>query len=309
MTEDQGMLRVLEMARNVAPSAAPVLIEGASGTGKELLARFIHENSQRSKGKFLAINCAAVPEGLLESELFGYEKGAFTGAVHRKAGKFELAQGGTFLLDEINEFPLALQAKLLRVIQEGEVERLGGHTSLRLNVRIIASSNQPIKKLVEIGKFREDLYYRLNVIRLRLPRLQERTADIRLLAPFFVRVSCVVNNRREKSLSTGALEKLMAWNWPGNIRELENVIERAVLLSVGDEIMVQDIHIDQPVDDLSATSGNINPGMTILQAERKLILATLSYTENNRSQAARMLGISVKTLRTKIYEYGRESDV
>lgn len=303
-TRDAGMEKLLVTAENVAASRAPVLIEGASGSGKELLAKFIHQRSQRAGGPFIAVNCAAVPEGLLESELFGHEKGAFTGAVQRKIGRMEMAQGGTFLLDEVNEFPLHLQAKLLRVIQEGELDRLGGRESVRLNVRVIATSNKSLRDLVAAGRFREDLYYRLNVIRLSLPALKERPADIRHLAEFFVQVSSVLNNRSPKSLSPRALEKLMSWSWPGNVRELENVIERAVLMSRGPQIQDGDIELDPVAKE--RTEDAFMPGMTLSELEKQAILKTLNYTGNNRTQAAKMLGISIRTLRNKLNVYGEE---
>lgn len=300
-TSDPKMRRILEVAENIAPSRATVLIHGESGCGKELLARYIHARSPRSNRKFTAINCAAVPEGLLESELFGFEKGAFTGADQRKAGKFELAHESTFLLDEISELPLLLQSKLLRVLQEGEIERLGATSPVKVNVRIIATANRDLSALVKSGEFREDLFYRLNVVPLEVPSLRTRPKDIELLARLFVEVSCADNGLPQKELSREALNKLAAWRWPGNIRELQNVIERSVLLG-GDG----DIGEDQIlIHGFKVESGEqiLKPGMTVSEAERFLILSTLQATNQNRTKAAELLGISIRTLRNKINEY------
>ena len=300
-TQDPEMKRVLHLANNIAASRASVLICGDSGTGKELLARYIHNRSPRAKNRFVAINCAAVPENLLESELFGYEKGAFTGAHATKLGKFELANNSTFLLDEITEMPILLQAKLLRVIQENEVERLGAKQPLKINVRLIATTNRNLPEMVERGEFRADLYYRLNVIPLMIPPLKNRKRDIEALAKFFLGVSGIVNNKENKSFQRETLQKLMSWNWPGNIRELENVIERAVLVSAGEIITPEDIHINgfenrQKIFDFT-------PGMTLAQVEKQLILKTLEHTGHNRTKAAQILDISIRTLRNKLHEY------
>ena len=302
-TVDPEMLRLLQLATNVAASRATILITGESGTGKEVLARFVHARSPRAPKRLIAVNCAAIPADLLESELFGFEKGAFTGAVQAKPGKFELANHSTFLLDEISEMPLALQAKLLRVIQEGEVERLGGKAPIKVNVRIVATSNRDLAQMVRNGEFREDLYYRLNVIPLAIPALRERPRDVVELARFFTEVSGLVNNRSEKRLSDGALQKLKTWRWPGNVRELENVIERAVLTSNAAEITAEEIAITG-FTGVQAPAGDLRPGMTIEEAERRLILKTLEYTSQNRTKAAQMLGISIRTLRNKLHEYG-----
>jgi transcriptional regulator with PAS, ATPase and Fis domain len=301
ITCDSKMKEVIAIAENVASSRATVLIKGESGTGKELLARLIHRKSSRVNKRFVAINCAAVPEGLLESELFGFEKGAFTGAIQSKPGKFELASDGTLLLDEMSEMALHLQGKLLRAIQEGEIERVGGRGPIKVNVRIIATTNRDLKEMVKNGQFREDLYYRLNVIPLEIPPLRQRLKDIELLAKHFIGVSSLINGKNVKTISQAALQKLKSASWPGNVRELENIIERAVLLSKGEELGESDISAlsikDQsPIYDLS-------PGMTVSDAEKFLILRTLDYTSQNRTQAARMLGISIRTLRNKIQEY------
>lgn len=311
-TADQEMKRILQLAENVATSKATILICGESGTGKELLARFIHSKSPRAAKRFVAVNCAALPEGLLESELFGYEKGAFTGATQTKPGKFELAHDSTFMLDEISEMPLLLQAKLLRVIQEGEVERLGAKQPLKVNVRLLASTNRDLQQMVKEGTFREDLYYRLNVIPLRIPALRDRPKDITLLARFFAEVSGLMNGVKPKTLSEEALAKLHAWNWPGNVRELENVIERSVLLCKEHDISGEQIFINgfeaglvKRVAPESAPA--FEPGMTIAEVEKNLIIQTLQHTGNNRTRAAHLLGISIRTLRNKLHEYNYPS--
>lgn len=298
---DPNVKKIYEMAENVAVSKAAVLITGESGTGKELLARFIHAKSPRNVKRFVALNCAAVPEGLLESELFGYEKGAFTGADSRKIGKFELAHESTFLLDEISEMPLPLQAKLLRVLQEGEIERLGGQAPVKINVRIIATTNRSLEKMVKSGEFREDLFYRLNVIPLHLPALRVRPLDIENLARHFVATSCEENQMPCKLLSESALVKLKTYRWPGNVRELQNVIERSVLLTSGQEIGAEQILLAE--SEPQNTEHSFNPGMTVSQAEKLLIMKTLEFTGQNRTRAAEMLGISIRTLRNKLNEY------
>lgn len=301
-TADAKMKELINMAENVASSRAAILINGESGTGKELLARFIHAKSSRSAKPFYAINCAAVPENLLESELFGYEKGAFTGADQRKVGKFELASNSTFLLDEITEMPLLLQAKLLRVLQEGEIERLGGSQPIKVNVRIIATTNRNILEQVQKNLFREDLYYRLNVIPLEIPSLRKRARDIELLSRLFVEMSCADNNISIKRLSEDAIHKMLSWSWPGNVRELQNVIERSTLLSTQDTLTANEILIDG-FNETKANTTAFEPGMTVFEAERQLILKTLEHTGQNRTRAAQLLGISIRTLRNKINEY------
>lgn len=300
---DQKMKKVYEMAESVAVSRASVLITGESGTGKELLARFIHGKSPRNAKRFVALNCAAVPEGLLESELFGFERGAFTGADQRKIGKFEAAHESTFLLDEVSELPLLLQAKLLRVLQEGEVERLGGSAPVKVNVRIVATTNRSLEKMVKEGQFREDLYYRLNVIPLTIPALRVRPTDIEMLAHHFVAASCVENGLPAKIVTEQAMRKLKTYRWPGNVRELQNVIERSILLSsaqiVGeDQILLPDNTGTEP-----APEHSFAPGMTVGEAERLLIMKTLEFTSQNRTRAADLLGISIRTLRNKLNEY------
>ncbi len=325
-TQDAEMLRVLRMAENVASSRATVLIQGESGTGKELLAKYIHAASPRASRRLVAINCAAVPEGLLESELFGHEKGAFTGAHAAKPGKFELAHESTILLDEVSEMPLLLQAKLLRVLQEGEIERLGGRAPTKVNVRIIAATNRDLASMVRRGLFREDLYYRLNVVPLKIPALRDRRADILDLAKFFSEVSSHLNGRLVRAFSPAAEQKLLEWSWPGNVRELENVVERAVLYASGDLIELENLAFDEnqpgilvnesfhaPNGQVQVSSSqmpgsqgalNMAPGMTVSEAERLLIMKTLEYTAQNRTKAAKLLGISIRTLRNKLHEYG-----
>ncbi|MCC7402981.1 MAG: sigma-54-dependent Fis family transcriptional regulator [Bdellovibrionales bacterium] len=301
-TADPRMKSILAVAENIASSRAAVLIQGESGTGKELLARYIHARSPRATQRFIAINCAAVPDNLLESELFGYEKGAFTGADARKLGRFELANNSTFLLDEISEMPILLQAKLLRVIQEGEIERLGGTQPIRVNVRIIATSNRDLRELVTAGKFREDLFYRLNVIPLEVPPLRVRPLDVEMLANHFVETSCSENGLALRPLSPEALHKLKTWNWPGNVRELQNVIERSVLLNSGADLIPAEGIMISGYEEVRDPH-HLRPGMTVFEAERALILKTLEFTGQNRTHAAEMLGISIRTLRNKIKEY------
>jgi two-component system response regulator FlrC len=299
---DPRMRRVYEIAESVATSRAAILITGESGTGKELLAKFIHGKSPRAGRRFVALNCAAVPEGLLESELFGFEKGAFTGADQRKIGKFEQAHESTFLLDEVSEMPLVLQAKMLRVLQEGEVERLGGAGPVKVNVRIIATTNRSLEKMVKAGEFREDLFYRLNVIPLGIPALRTRPLDIEDLAVHFINLSCTENGIPARRLHPEALGKLKNYRWPGNVRELQNVIERSVLLSTDAEILSDQILL--PEESAATTSEHsFAPGMTVGEAERLLILKTLEFTGQNRTRAAEMLGISIRTLRNKLNEY------
>ena len=300
-TCDPKMRSLLRVVDNIASSRAAIMILGESGTGKELLARYIHNKSSRASKPFVALNCAAVPENLLESELFGYEKGAFTGAEQRKAGKFELANGGTFLLDEIGELPILLQAKLLRVIQEGEVERLGGTAPIKVNVRIIAATNRNIAEMVESGHFRSDLFYRLNVIPVEIPPLRMRKRDVELLGKLFLEISCVNNGLGLKVLSEEAVQKLSNWHWPGNVRELQNVIERSVLFSPETKLKKDDILIKGY--DEKMNNKELIAGMTISEAEKLLIINTLEYTDQNRTRAAELLGISIRTLRNKINEY------
>lgn len=326
--KNKYMEELFNIAKEIAPTEATVLITGESGTGKEVIARFIHENSNR-KGEYVAINCAAIPESLIESELFGYEKGAFTGAVNRKPGKFELADGGTLLLDEIGEVPLNLQAKLLRVLQEKEIERLGGTVKQKVNVRIIATTNRDLKDEVKKGTFREDLFYRLNVINIELPPLRKRKEDILSIANFFVRKYAEINHKPVKEFSKETESALLSYSWPGNVRELEHTIERAVILSKDKVITPKDLflhgitydnrYLEAEKEDFSfdedeninskeengeeSSPLNITTGMTISKMEQELILKTLKEVNGNRTKAAEMLGITVRTLRNKLQEY------
>ena len=355
------MEHVFNLAKDVAGSEATVLITGESGTGKEVLARFVHENSGHAKGPFVAVNCAAIPENLIESELFGYEKGAFTGAINKKIGKFEAADNGTILLDEIGEIPIHLQAKLLRVLQEKEVERLGALKPSKINTRVLATTNRDLKTMSEEGTFREDLYYRLNVISMELPPLRERKEDIKDLSDFFIKKYSDINKKPLKPLSDDALKSLQSYEWPGNVRELEHTIERAVVLSKTNEISAQDLFLhgitiagfknhkespssrshdsekesnkdmlsdiyvtekeshednknidvnkeavrdDNKVNDNKNNEGVENAvGRTIADVEQELILKTLQDVSGNRTKAAEILGITVRTLRNKLNEY------
>lgn len=306
-TADLKMKKLLQVADTVATSRAAILIQGESGTGKELLAQYIHAKSTRSSKNFVALNCAAVPEGLLESELFGHEKGAFTGAHQTKIGKFELAHQGTFLLDEISELPLHLQTKILRAIQEGEIERVGGVRPIKVDVRLISASNKLLSEQVKKGLFRDDLFYRLNVIPLEIPPLRSRPKDIELLSGFFCELSTRQNGLLEKKISDEGLKKLLNWRWPGNVRELQNVIERAVLLSTNSTLSPEDLNIEN-FSDLRTSPDNLSVGMTVEEAEKRLIIKTLEYTQSNRTHAAQLLGISIRTLRNKLNEYKLEGE-
>ncbi len=301
VTQDAAFSLVLERALQVAPSNATVLIEAESGTGKELLARLVHKKSNHSGGPFVAVNCAALPENLLESELFGFEKGSFTGAQASKPGRFELAHGGTLLLDEIGEMAPILQAKLLRVLQEKEVDRIGGRDPVKIDVRVIATTNRDLRALVRAGEFREDLFYRLNVIHLTIPSLRQRPRDIPLLVDFFCRRYGRQFGKPSFGCSAAALELLSRHAWPGNVRELENTIQRAVALSTGAQIEPSDLGLAG----IGARSESpLSAGVTVREMERQLISRTLQETRGNRTQAARILGISLRTLRNKLNEFG-----
>jgi DNA-binding NtrC family response regulator len=305
LTRNSQMLLILQRARAVAGTKVPVLLQGESGTGKELLARFIHRNSPRAHKPLVAVNCAAIPDNLLESELFGHEKGAFTGAISRKIGKFEQANGSTLLLDEIGEMSLNLQAKLLRVLQEWEVDRLGGNGPIAVDVRVIATTNADLLEGVRNGKFREDLYFRLSVMPLRLPPLRERKEDIPLLAEHFLKLACREHSRSIRGFTPRAMEKLEGHDWPGNVRELKNVIERAVLLASGDLVGEKDVWIEQLAGkEPEGIPGN--GGKSLKDMERELILKTLEMEGWNRTRASAKLGISIRTLRNKLQEYRRE---
>lgn len=302
LTQHPKMRELLSLCDRIAMSDVPVFIEGESGTGKELFARYIHKRSLRSRGPFVAINCASLPETLFESELFGHEKGAFTGALSRKIGKFEMAQGGTLLLDEVTEMSPFLQAKLLRVIQEKEVDRLGGRHPIPVDVRLIATTNRQIEPLLEKGAFREDLYFRLNVISLHLPPLRERREDIELLAHHFLQAFSASHGRSGLSFSKEALEWLRQQPWRGNVRELKNVIERAVLTGIGPVLDLKDL-LQEDRRALRKAEELPEPPFSLREMERQLIFKALDKTNGNRTQAARILGISIRTLRNKLNEY------
>ncbi len=338
---DPAMKKVVEMADKIAPSEATVLITGESGTGKEVMSRYLHNKSKRKNGPFIAVNCAAIPENLLESELFGHEKGAFTGATARRIGKFEEATGGTLLLDEVSEMHPLLQAKFLRAIQEREITRVGSNDSVKVDVRILATSNRDLEASVQKGDFREDLYFRLNVVNLRLPALRERPSDIAKLAQFFADKYAEANGVPKKKISPEAAEKIKTHGWRGNIRELENAMHRAILISMEDEIEPEALHIETPAamstsvasppsgprpssplaegggqegcDRTDPSTGVQNAGAVeslvgrkIADVERDMILNTLDQCLGNRTHAANILGISIRTLRNKLNQYRDE---
>ena len=303
---DSSSLKLLELARKVAKSEATVMVLGPSGSGKEVLSRYIHDQSERSDQPFVAINCAAIPENMLEATLFGYEKGAFTGAIQACPGKFEQAQGGTLLLDEITEMDMALQAKLLRVIQEREVERLGARKSIKLNVRVIATSNRDLRKAVEAGEFREDLYYRLNVFPITWRPLAERPGDIIPLAEHLINRHTSAQGLGAVRLSGAARNKLIQYTWPGNVRELENVIQRALILcddgviDSGDLMIDMAIHEEMEVIPSDTAQDNSRLGSELRHQEHQIILDTLALCNGKRKEVAEKLGISPRTLRYKL---------
>ncbi len=313
---DDAMMHVVKLAQQIAPSDASVLITGESGTGKEVLARYVHARSNRARGPFISVNCAAIPETLLESELFGHEKGAFTGAVARRIGKFEEANGGTLLLDEISEMDVRLQAKLLRALQERVIDRVGGTRPVPVDIRIIATSNRNLSESVREGAFREDLLFRLNVVNLKIPPLRERPADVLELAQHFVRLYSQANGIALRPLSTDAKRQLSLARWPGNVRELENTMHRAVLMASGDDIgpdailSPEGLRLDQTKPAAVAHAAMAAEavtrslvGRTVADVERDLILETLKHCLGNRTHAANILGISIRTLRNKLNEY------
>lgn len=305
IAKDPSMLNILKLIENVAASRSTVLLMGESGVGKEELSQHIHRISGRSQGPFIAVNCAALPANLLESELFGFEKGAFTGAHQNKPGKIELAEGGTFLLDEISEMPLDLQGKLLRVIQEREVERLGSSHVKKIDVRFLCTTNRDLKEMVRLGTFRKDLFYRINVVPVRIPALRERPVDIEILVESFMDKIAEESQAQRKLISDDGMKKLKKWQWPGNVRELYNVLERSSLMTSGATLSAEDLQIEGFEETRVNTFG---PGMTVGEAEKLLIQKTLEYTNQNRTQAARLLGISIRTLRNKLNEYSDQKD-
>ena len=323
IARDPVMRPVIELAEKIASSDASVLITGESGTGKEVLARYIHRKSKRAQNHFVSLNCAAIPDNLLESELFGHEKGSFTGAVARRIGKFEEANGGTLLLDEISEMDLRLQAKLLRAVQEREIDRVGGAQPVKIDIRLLATSNRDLMAEVKAKRFREDLYFRLNVVNLPLPALRDRPADIPALADFFADKYAKINGLPHRPLAETTLRMLCTHYWRGNVRELENTMHRAILLARGDTIGPEAVMLTGQdfMPDQSAAPGVIAAhianrsqepdgahqssmvGRTVADVERNLIIDTLEHTLGNRTHAANILGISIRTLRNKLKQY------
>jgi DNA-binding NtrC family response regulator len=303
ITKNSEMNRLLKEAGEIANSQASIFIQGESGTGKELFARYIHRKSGRKDRPFVAVNCAALPETLLESELFGHEKGAFTGAITRKKGKFEIANHGTILLDEISEMDFQLQSKLLRVLQEREIDRVGGVGPITVDVRVIATTNRDIEIQMEEGKFREDLYYRLNVIPIHLPPLRERRDDISLLANYFIEKYNRLDGRAVKGLTKEAEDALSQMPWKGNVRELENVIERAILMCKGDHIEEAGLLMKGKAKKQDDPGHLFMPTVPLKEMEKKAIFQALDHTNGNRTHAAEILGISVRTLRNKMNDY------
>jgi DNA-binding NtrC family response regulator len=322
--------QALDCARQAAATDADILIEAESGTGKELVARLIHRLSRRKTGPFVAVNCTAFPEALLESELFGHARGAFTGAVGARPGKFEMADGGTLLLDEVGEMPLALQPKLLRALQEREFDRLGSNQAVRVNIRVIATTNRSLEAALGEGRFRADLYYRLNVIPISLPPLRERAGDVAELAEYFVRMYAALGNREGRTaarvrFSGELLARMEAHGWPGNVRELANFVRRAVALSTGGEIGVEALEHGKNLNGWKQAAENVNerpatglpesnaaeakppiwkPGLSLGEMERQLFAMTLESTGGNRARAAQLLGVSLRTVRNKVREFG-----
>jgi len=302
VADDPAMRELLDLARRVAPAEASVLITGESGVGKEVVARYLHAHSTRADGPFVSLNCAAIPEALLESELFGHEKGAFTGAAARRIGKFEEAGGGTLLLDEVSEMDPRLQAKLLRALQEREIDRVGGTKPVPVDIRVLATTNRDLEHAVRAGTFREDLMFRLNVVPLEVPPLRARPADIKGLAEHFAAKYAKLNGLGAVKLTTAALARLAAYSWPGNVRELENCLHRAVLLGGGASIDADAIRLPKAGEGDAGRGGQL-VGQTVADVERTLILDTLDHTRGNRTQAAAILGISIRTLRNRLHEY------
>jgi two-component system response regulator FlrC len=307
---DPAMEKLLRLAEQVAPADASILLTGESGTGKEVVARFVHRKSRRSRHNFITVNCAAIPENLLESELFGHEKGAFTGAVARRIGKFEEATGGTLLLDEISEMHPRLQAKLLRAIQEREIDRVGGTHPIKIDIRLIATSNRDLEAEVRKGGFREDLYFRLNVVNLCIPPLRERPLDVEPLAEHFAKKYAAANGVDYCGMSAPLRDMLRRHAWRGNVRELENTMHRAILLSPGGEIGPDAVMLSTGKQGDAKGDGTLARGLlvgrTVADVERDLIIETLQHCLGNRTHAATILGISIRTLRNKLQQYRQE---
>lgn len=302
--ESTAIKEAIAIADKIAASDANVLITGASGTGKEVFASYIHSKSARKEKAFVSVNCAAIPENLLESELFGHEKGAFTGALTRRIGKFEESSGGTLLLDEISEMDARLQAKLLRAIQEQEIDRVGGNAPVKVDLRIIATSNRNLQKEIQKGTFREDLYFRLNIINIELPSLRDRDGDIKLLGDFFVKRYAESNDLEEKVLMPETLEKMKNYSWPGNVRELENVMHRAVLLSEGAEIKPEDVHVKERVKiQANNSEESISQDSSSSSDEKQMIINTLGYCLGDINKTANILGISTNILEEKLKKF------
>jgi len=297
--ESKIMKDAIAIADKIAGSDANVLITGQSGTGKEVFSQYIHDKSKRRENHFVSVNCAAIPENLLESELFGHEKGAFTGALSRRIGKFEESSGGTLLLDEISEMDVRLQAKLLRAIQEKEIDRVGGASPVKVDLRIIATSNRDLLKEIEKGNFREDLYFRLNIINIELPSLKERIYDIIPLSEFFIKKYSESNGFSQKRLSIDALVKMQNYFWPGNVRELENILHRAVLMSSSEEIKADDIQIKEKTANIDSDGSNANAN------EKQLVFNTLGYCLGDLAKAANILGVSINILKEKLQNYSK----
>ena len=298
------MTKISELIKDVAPSRSTILISGESGTGKELIARALHSQSNRSDMPFVKLNCAALPDGLMESELFGHEKGAFTGAIKQTRGRFELADGGTLLLDEVSEIPVKLQGKLLRVLQEREFERVGSAKSIQVDVRIIATTNRNLKKEIAEGNFREDLFFRLNVIPIEVPPLRDKLDDMPILVEHFMAKYCAETGKEINSIDDSVMRLFMKYHWPGNIRELENFIERAVVISKGKVLTGKEFPQSLVLGKIEDQGAQFRVGMTVHDAEKLLILRTLEENSGNRTRAAEVLGINPRTLRNKLNEYG-----
>ena len=307
VTQNEEMKKLLQFAENVSYSKSTVLIMGETGTGKELFARYIHQCSPRSEKPFMAVNCAALPEGLLESELFGHEKGSFTGATENKEGKFELANNSSLLLDEVTEMSPTLQAKLLRVLQEHEVDKIGGRAPIPVDVRVIATSNRDIRKRIQDHEFREDLYYRLNVVPINLIPLRERIDDIPVLVENFINQFCQENGKSSIKVDSATLTLLKKYRWPGNIRELGNIVERSCLMCQGDTMLPSHLFFDKELHRNEKEAPRMSG--TIYEMEKELIMQTLEEVSGNKTKAADSLGISIRTLRNKLNEYNRANSL